>query len=305
MLFLLGSMNPSNSIAIAPVTDFKTTGRALIALTKPRVAFASVLTALAGYAATPGHGGALAMLTLLTGSGLAAGGALAFNQWWERDTDPLMTRTSGRPLGRGLLTPAVALWWSIALSVAGTFLLALVFNILTAGVAAAIIVIYGFIYTPMKRTTHWATEVGSVSGALPPLLGSAAADNVGSVPALVLAAVLLFWQMPHFFAIGWIYRADYRTAGLPLLPATDETGARTARWSLGYAAALAVVLVAPWPVGWLGPLYGLTATACAAVLLVMAGQFLRHPGEVTARRLFRTTLITLMSLMAAVVFDGA
>ena len=298
-------MDHSRELRLTLTPPLPATARALIALTKPRVAFASVLTALAGYAATPGAGGLTDNLTLLAGAGLAAGGTLAFNQWWERETDPLMARTRSRPLCLGLITPGLALRWSILLSVTGVALLAVAFNMATAAVAGAIIVIYGFIYTPMKRVTRWATEVGSLSGALPPRLGSAAAGDFWSVPAWILAIVLLFWQMPHFYAISWIYRADYRAAGLPLLPATDETGRRTAAWTMGYTAALAVVLVAPWPLGWTGPLFGLTGTTCAAVLLVMAWPFLRHPDAVTARRLFRSTLITLMPLMLAIVLDRA
>ena len=155
----------------------------------------------------------------------------------------------------------------------------------------------------MKRFTPRATEAGSVSGALPPLLGSAAAGDVWSTPALVLAAVLLFWQMPHFFAIGWIYRRDYRAAGLPLLPANDESGRRTALWSFGYCIPLAIVLVIPWPLGWMGPLYGIVASASAAVLLYTARGFQQNPDERSARRLFRATLFTLMPLMLAIVFD--
>jgi len=295
------AMNDSRELPLPLVQPLPVTLRALLALTKPRVAFASILTALAGYAATPGRGGLTEHLTLLLGAGLAAGGTLAFNQWWERDTDRLMGRTRHRPLVQDRITPGLALAWSTLLTVAGIVLLAAAFNAAAAMVAAAICVIYGFIYTPMKRRTHWATEVGSVSGALPPLLGSAAAGDIWSKPALVLAAVLLFWQMPHFFAVGWIYGHDYRAAGLPLLPATDESGRRTAVWSLGYTIPLSFVLIVPWPLGWMGPLYGLTATACAAVLLAMAWQFLRSPCERTARRLFRTTLFTLMPLMLVVV----
>jgi protoheme IX farnesyltransferase len=289
---------------LTPRLTLTVTARALVALTKPRVAAASVLTALAGYAATPGRSSLTETLTFLAGAGFAAGGVLAFNQWWERDTDPLMHRTCRRPLGQGQISPALALAWSVLLTAGGIALLAIRFNAIAASVAAAIAVIYGLIYTPMKRRTHWATEVGSVSGALPPLLGSAAAGDVWSTPAFVLAAVLLFWQMPHFFAIGWIYRADYRSAGLPLLPATDATGRRTARWSLGYCVPLAGVLVTPWPLGWMGPLYGSTATVCAAVLLIMAWRFLKASGnrEREARHLFRATLFTLKPLMLAMIW---
>jgi protoheme IX farnesyltransferase len=294
--------------AIRPTTASPAvTALSLLELTKPRVALASVLTALAGYLATPGHGGGTDCLLLVTGAGLAAGGTLAFNQWWERDTDPLMRRTRSRPLVRGTLQPATALVWSTVLTLAGLLGLAAVFDGATAAVAAAICVVYGFVYTPMKRRTRWATEVGSVSGALPPLLGSAAAGDIWSEPSLVLAAVLLFWQMPHFFAIGWIHRADYRAAGLPLLPAIDETGGRTAGWSFGYSVGLAGVLMIPWPMGWVEPLFGITASLSAAVLLLLSWRFLTAGGarEREARLLFRGTLITLLPLMAALVWSRA
>ncbi|MBP7949146.1 MAG: heme o synthase [Verrucomicrobiales bacterium] len=296
-------MTDSREFALPLARAVPFTARALLTLTKPRVASASILTALAGFAATPGHGGLAEHVLLLAGAGMAAGGTLAFNQWWERDTDPLMGRTRQRPLVQGQISPTLALAWSTLLTLAGIALLAGVFSAATAGIAAAICIIYGFVYTPMKRMTHWATEVGSVSGALPPLLGSAAAGNIWSTPAVVLSVVLLFWQMPHFFAIGWIYRHDYRAAGLPLLPAEDKTGHRTARWSLAYTSLLALVLVLPWLLGRMGAWYGFTATACAVVLLGMAVRFLRQPEDQRARALFRTTLFTLMPLMLALVMD--
>lgn len=298
-------MTPSRELPLSRWQPLASTVRALFALTKPRVCFASMLTALVGYATTPGAGGWKEDLTLLAASGLAIGGVLAFNQWWERDTDALMARARHRPLVRGVIPPELALGWSILLAGSGVVWLAAAFNMTAAAVAVAIIIVYGFIYTPMKRTTRWATEVGSISGALPPLLGSAAAGEFWAAPAWILAAVLLFWQMPHFFAIGWVYRADYRSAGLPLLPAIDETGHRTSMWSLGYSIPLAAALILPWPLGWMGAIYGVTASLIAAAMLMMAWRFLKAPGnrEVEARQLFRATLSTLPLLMLALIFD--
>lgn len=147
-------MTDSREILLPHVQPLPVTLRALLALTKPRVAFASILTALAGYAATAGRGGLTEHLALLLGAGLAAGGTLAFNQWWERDTDPFMGRTRQRPLVQGRITPGLALAWSTFLTLAGIALLAAAFNVAAAAVATAICVIYGFIYTPMKRCTH-------------------------------------------------------------------------------------------------------------------------------------------------------
>jgi len=201
---------------------------AVFALTKPRLATMSVLTTMAAYAtARPMAGPTVATLV---GTSLAAAGALSLNQWWERQSDACMERTRGRPLPMRNISPGAALAWSVAFSVSGVALLAWQVNLAGATLATATILVYGVVYTPLKRRTRWATEIGSISGALPALLGNAAAGNLGSRPGLVLAAVLLFWQMPHFFAIGWRHRLDYRAAGFPLLPAVDVSGARTATW---------------------------------------------------------------------------
>jgi heme o synthase len=193
--------------------------KALFLLTKPRLASFSILSGMAGYAvAGPGRGWSHAGVAF-TGIALSAGGALSLNQWWERKTDALMRRTAGRPLPRGEVGASVALAWSVALSGAGVGVLLVGAGPAAAGLAAATIGIYGLVYTPLKRRTRWATEIGSVSGALPPLLGAAAAGHAWAAPAWVLATVVLFWQMPHFFAVGWMYRDDYRAAGFPLLPA--------------------------------------------------------------------------------------
>lgn len=298
------SMTVSRELSERTIPPWLGAVRGVVALTKPRVAVASVLTAVVGYATTPGGDGVARGLTLLVGASLAAGGTLAFNQWWEREADSKMARTRCRPLVRGVLTPGQALAWSTIFSVAGVALLALAFNAATALVAAATCVIYGFIYTPLKRTTRWATEVGALSGALPPLLGSAAADDLWSSPAVLLGAVLLLWQMPHFFAIGWIYRDDYRAAGFPLLPAADQNGRQTAAWSLGYSVLLAVMVAGAWAGGWAGFGVGLAGTMGAALLVWASWRFFRAQGsrDREARWLFRASLASLAALMAALLY---
>jgi len=168
-----------------------------------------------------------------------------------------MQRTRARPLPQGNLTPPEALAWSAGFSVSGVALLGLFVNPAAATLAAATILVYGVVYTPLKRRTRWATEIGAVSGALPALLGNAAAGDLAARPGIALTAILLLWQMPHFFAIGWRHRDDYRAAGFPLLPAVDPDGRRTAAWSLGYSVALLIVSLVPWALGWFGPIYGL------------------------------------------------
>lgn len=277
--------------------------RALLALTKPQLAFMSVLTALVAYgAARPAAGSALATLI---GTTLAAAGALSLNQWWERRADALMQRTQGRPLPQGLVTPDTALGWSTALSALGVGLLALAVNFSAAVIAALTILLYGLVYTPLKRRTRWATELGAVSGALPPLLGNAAAGDLWAAPGTALAALLLCWQMPHFFAIGWRHRADYRAAGFKLLPAIDATGQKTAAWSLFYAALLVPVSLAPWMLGHLGVIYGATAAVTGGLFFACAWRFKTASGnrDASARRLFFASIIYLPVVIIALAID--
>lgn len=280
-------------------------GAGLLALTKPRVALASVLTAVVGYATTPGDNGLAGGFILTIGAAMAAGGTLAFNQWWERDTDSKMERTRRRPLVSGVLLPGTALVWSTLLTLAGVILLALAFNAAAALVAAAICIIYGFIYTPLKRMTRWATEVGALSGALPPLLGSAAAGDLWSPPAVFLGSVLMFWQMPHFFSIGWIYRDDYRAAGFPLLPVADANGRGTAAWSLGYGVLMSTTVLGAWAYGWTGAVVGAVGVTGSAAVLWASWRFFRGSGsrDVEARWLFRAGLFSLSALMVAMLCE--
>lgn len=276
--------------------------RALLALTKPRLAVMSVLSTMTAFTtAQPAPG---LVLPTLIGTALAAGGALSLNQWWEHRTDALMKRTRDRPLPRAQLTPGDALNWSIALSCTGVALLVAQVNGTCAIVAAATILIYGIVYTPLKRRTRWATEIGSISGALPALLGSAAAGDIGARPGLVLFAILLFWQMPHFFAIAWRHRADYKAAGFPLRPACDPTGASTAQWSFGYTVLLVTVSLAPWALGWLGAFYGVIASLAGGWFMRTAWKFLQDVDrDAAARRLFVASIVYLPVIMAAVLID--
>jgi heme o synthase len=284
-----------------------TTAVALFDLAKPRLAAMSVLSAMAAYATAMPRLGLVHALLTASGTTLAAAGALALNQWWEREADAQMKRTRHRPLPRGQLRPGLALAAALVFAGSGVGLLAGAVNVPAAVCAAATIVVYGLIYTPLKRRSRWATEVGAISGALPALLGNAAAGDVLARPGLALAAVLLVWQMPHFFAIGWRHRGDYRAAGFPLLPAVDPTGARTARWCLGYAVALLPVSLVPWFAGCLGPFYGSVGVLAGAFFLRAAWRFSRAQPtrDEAARRLFFSSLCYLPAMMAALILDTA
>lgn len=278
---------------------------ALLALTKPQLALMSVITSMVAYGAARPMAGAAGALVTFAGTSLAAGGALSLNQWWERRADAQMRRTRNRPLPQGRLHPGAALAWSLTLSAAGVGVLAVRVNLPAAAVATLTILAYGLVYTPLKRRTRWATELGAVSGALPPLLGNAAAGDLWAAPGVALAGFLLFWQMPHFFAIGWRHRADYRNAGFKLLPAVDATGRQTARWSLLYSALLLPVSLAPWALGYLGAIYGVTVALAGGAFLLCAWQFAaatpdRDPA---ARRLFLASILFLPLVLAALAVD--
>jgi protoheme IX farnesyltransferase len=260
---------------------------------------------MAGYAVVKGGWGWLHAILIFTGIALSAGGALSLNQWWERKTDAMMRRTAGRPLPQRHVSPRLALAWSLGLSAGGVVSLHAFANGIAASLALATIVIYGLVYTPLKRRTRWATEIGSLSGALPPLLGAAAAGELWSRPAWVLAAVILFWQMPHFFAVGWMYREDYRAAGFPLLPAVDRSGGATAAWSLLHSVLLCAVSVAAWALEWCGPVFGVAAVIGGAAMLWSSWRFWSRVDTRNreGRRLFFTTILYLPPVMAALVVD--
>ena len=278
---------------------------ALLALTKPQLAFMSVLTAMVAYGAARPTAGVILALTTLTGTALAAAGALSLNQWWERRADAQMQRTRRRPLPQAQVTPAAALVWSLALAVAGVGVLATQVNPVAAAVAALTIGLYGCVYTPLKRRTRWATECGAIAGALPPLLGNAASGDLWAAPGTALAAVLLCWQLPHFFAIGWRHRADYRAAGFRLLPAIDATGRQTGAWSLFYATLLLPVSLAPWVCGTLGTLYGAPVALAGGAVRGRAWGFATATGdrEDAARRLFFASILYLPLVLGALALD--
>lgn len=281
-------------------------------LTKPRLSFLSVLTALVGYlSALPGLSGvegpvrgAWTLAAVLFGTALAAGGVAALNQWLEADTDALMNRTRGRPIPSGKVTTGSAFVLGWSLCAGGLALLFAQVNGLSAGVALATMVGYLAIYTPVKRWSRWSTEIGAVAGALPPLIGWTAAEGRVSTLGWILFAVLFFWQIPHFMAIAWTYRRDYAAVNFPMLSVRDAGGAKVAAWSFACTLILVVVTLLPAWLGYCGAVYGLVAAGLGAWFLWRAGRFLRAAGrEAAARRLFFASIIYLPLLLAALVID--
>lgn len=193
-----------------------------VELTKPRITLMVVFTALVGFVcATLGPVSLSALAAALLGTGLVAAGASALNMLMERDTDALMQRTRSRPLPAGRLRPGDALLFGIGLTAFGLLELTWLSGSLAALVALATWSSYLFLYTPLKRRTSLSTLVGAIPGALPPVIGWAAARQSLEGGAFVLFAILFLWQIPHFLAIAWIYRDDYARAALPMLPVLE------------------------------------------------------------------------------------
>jgi protoheme IX farnesyltransferase len=218
----------------------------LMELVKARLSLLTVATAMAGFAlGVRDTWSWLLLASTLAGTALSAAGAAALNQWWERDLDARMKRTQDRPLPAGRMTASDALLAGTLLSFSGVLCLALFANLLAASLAAATIIFYLLIYTPLKRVTSLNTIIGAVPGALPPLIGWTAARGSVNAEGLTLFAILFLWQMPHFLAIAWLYRADYAQAGFKMLSENDGTGAVTGRQAFIYALALLAVSLLP------------------------------------------------------------
>lgn len=275
-----------------------------VALTKPRMNLLIVATSMAGYyLGTEGPIQYPGMAATAVGTALVAGGAGAFNQVFERDTDRLMRRTQKRPLPDGRLQAGEAAWFAATISALGLLQLALGNNIAAAVVALTTLLFYAVIYTPLKMRSWTATLVGAIPGALPPVIGWTAAHGSISAGAVVLFAIVFCWQIPHFFAIAWMYREEYARAGFPFLPIIEPEGRRTALQVTGFAVALIAVSLAPLAIGLAGWGYGATALGLGAIFLVQAVRFSRLRTLAAARRLFHWSLIYLPLMWAAMMLD--
>jgi protoheme IX farnesyltransferase len=271
-----------------------------VTLTKPRITFLVTLTTLVGFlAATPGAPDLALLARTLIGTAMVAGAASALNQWAERDADALMRRTRRRPLPAGRLAPLESAAFGFSLGVAGGIYLAAQVGAVASALAVATAASYLLVYTPLKRVTSLATVVGAVPGAIPPMIGWAAARGRLDAGAWVLFLILFFWQMPHFLALAALYRRDYARAGFQVLPVVDPDGASTARQSVLYTLALLLVSLMPPFLGMAGGLYFFGALALGVaftwygVRLALAPQSHAH-----ASRLFRVSLLYLPALCA-------
>jgi len=273
-------------------------------LTKPRITLMVVLTAFVGFA-LGSTGGILTgrLAATLAGTALVAAGASGLNMLLERRTDSLMLRTRNRPLPAGRLRPPEALVWGLALTTTGLALLAWRTGALAAAIAFVTWASYLFFYTPLKTRTSLSTIVGALPGALPPVIGWAAARGRLEPGAFVLFAIVFLWQIPHFLAIAWIYREDYARGGLPMLPVLDPDGRLTGRQAVANTVALLLVSLAPTAAGIAGRAYfvGALALGLAFTAVAVRAAVLRTPRA--ARWLFVASILYLVALCTLLLAD--
>jgi len=274
----------------------------LVELVKARLTLLVLLTTAVGfYLGAEGPINYTAAWHTVFGTALAAAGAAALNQWWEHQLDAVMQRTRSRPVPAGRLRPIEALAIGATLSIFGVAYLAFVCNALSAILAAITIIIYIFAYTPLKLVSTFNTAIGAVPGAIPPMIGWAAARGTLNAGAWMLFAILFFWQLPHFFAIAWMYRDDYARAGFQMISSDDRTGERSASQSVFFCILLFVVAGLPAFLGIATVFYLLAELILGAVFVAAAMRFLRTRAPADARRLFITSIIYLPLLLGALV----
>jgi protoheme IX farnesyltransferase len=245
----------------------------------------------------------LLMLHTLLGTALVASGASALNQLFEREYDARMRRTQDRPLPSGRMQPQTVLLVGITSAAFGLIYLARAVNLTTSLVSACSLLIYLFIYTPLKRVTWLNTAVGAVAGALPPFIGWTAARGALGGAGWTLFAIQVFWQLPHFMAIAWLYRAEYARAGFKMLPVIDADGRRTGRQAVGYTLGLLPLSLCPYLFKLTGPVYLTGALILGLSFLWSAVQFARRLSEPRARQLFYVSILYLPLLLAVMVLD--
>jgi len=277
---------------------------AYVALTKPDVSFLVLMTTAAGYyMGTRGPVAWAPMLQTVFATLLIAAGTATLNHYIERETDRHMRRTAARPLPSGVLQPRQALTFGVVLCIAGAADLYFTSGALACGLGVATCLSYLAAYTPLKKRTVWATFVGAFPGAIPPMIGWAAATGSLDRGAWLLFAILFFWQFPHFYAISWMYREDYARAGILMLPVVDREGSRTFRQIILAAAALVGVSLLPTILGLTGVLYffGALVTSLAMVQVCLWAASART--NVRAKWLMHATVLHIPVLLGLMIYD--
>jgi protoheme IX farnesyltransferase len=295
---------PMTVAAVAPSRLLRARLADALELTKPRVTSMVLLTTLAGfYMGSRGTLDLALLLHVLVGTALAAAGASALNQYVERDADARMLRTRARPLPAGRMEPAHALLFGCLLSMAGLAQLAMAVNRVAAGLVALTVLTYVFMYTPLKTRSALCTLVGALPGALPPLVGWAAADGGITPGGVALFAILFVWQMPHALAIACLYRDDYARGGFVLLPVVTGSNAVTGRIAMANAVLLVPLSLLPALWGYAGGVYFWGALALGVALALTAVPLMFDRTSRAARRLLLVSVAYLPALLGLMALD--
>jgi len=272
-------------------------------LSKARLSVLVTLTTLAGFiVASPGGIDWTRLMWAVLGTLLAAAGANSFNQWLEVRADAKMIRTRNRPLPANRMSSTQALAFAVGVSIIGLGILCRGANPLTAGLALFNIVLYGWVYTPLKYKNPLCTLVGAVNGAIPPMMGWTAATGELGWGAWLLGGLLFTWQIPHFLALAWLYREDYARGGFKMLPAVDPEGLITRRITLIYSLAIIPICLTLFLSGLVGLYFALGALILGVALVISAVRLYGEASSKNARRLFLgglAQLFLLIVLMAA------
>jgi protoheme IX farnesyltransferase len=277
---------------------------AYIALTKPDVSLLVIMTTAAGYyMAVRGPVNWLNLMHTVFATALIAAGTAALNHYAERESDRYMRRTASRPLPSGVLEPAQALSFGVALAMAGAVDLYIVGGWMASALGIATSLSYLLAYTPLKKKTVWATFVGAFPGAIPPMIGWVAATGSLDRGAWLLFAILFLWQFPHFHAIAWIYREDYARAGILMLPVVDREGKRTFRQIILYAAALLAVSLLPTVMGLAGIRYFFGAMVVSTALLQVCLWAATSKTNTRAKWLMHATVLHIPLLLGLMAYD--
>jgi len=292
------------SQAVVPAFSLREKVSAYVELTKPRITSLIVLTSAAGFCL--GSRGAVDYLLLthaMIGIALLSSGIATINQFMERDLDALMRRTEKRPLPTGRLQPLEALWFGLALTLTAEVYLASFVNLLTAALGLTIIAGYLLLYTPLKTRTTLSTVVGAFPGAMPPLIGWAAARGQVGIAAWVLFAILFLWQFPHFLAIAWMYREDYGRAGIRMLPVVEPEGRVTGQQIVAFTIMLIPVSLLPALMGLSGRVYLVAAIALGLLFLVSSVRAALSKSNQHARQLLLASVLYLPLLFGVMVLN--
>ena len=283
----------------------KDTINAYISMTKPNIALSVLITTVWGfYFAKGGIYDVSLLFWTLFGTALSCGGSSVLNQYLERDVDALMQRTKYRAIPTGMVSPNNALYFGIVLVLTGVFTLIIKVNLLTAFLCLLTAFLYVLVYTPMKRLSWLNTTIGAIPGALPTIGGWAAASNSIEPGAWILFFILFTWQHPHFFAISWMYKEDYKKAGFKMLPCVYPDGFYTFAHMMSFCFACIAFSLMPTMIGMSGKIYFWGALSIGLLLIIPTLMFWKNYSILNARKVLAASIIYLPLLLFFIILDA-